>query len=113
MLIPDELQAEEDSVLASIRAGLSIEHYETIRQRKDGSRLTISLTVSPIRDDTGDDRRRLEDRARHHRAGPAAPAGAASTPQITEKLAEVGARRRLVARSRHHRPEGHRRGDGS
>ena len=38
MLIPDERQSEEDTVLARLRAGLSMDHYETIRQRKDGSR---------------------------------------------------------------------------
>lgn len=53
ILIPDDLQAEEDGVLAKIRAGESIDHYETIRQKKDGTKLSISLTVSPIRDDSG------------------------------------------------------------
>ena len=37
MLIPDDLQGEEDVVLAKIRAGEKIDHYETIRQRKDGT----------------------------------------------------------------------------
>ena len=37
MLIPDDLQDEEDVVLAKIRAGEKIDHYETIRQRKDGT----------------------------------------------------------------------------
>src|SRR5688572_25765012 len=46
MLIPEELQSEEDVVLAKIRAGEKIDHYETVRQRKDGTRLAISLTVS-------------------------------------------------------------------
>ena len=53
MLIPDERQREEDAVLADLRAGRSVDHYETVRQRKDGSRLSISLTVSPIRDAQG------------------------------------------------------------
>jgi len=53
MLIPDELQSEEDTVLAKIRAGEKVDHYETVRQRKDGTRLSISLTVSPIRDERG------------------------------------------------------------
>jgi PAS domain S-box-containing protein len=53
MLIPPELQDEEDTVLAKIRAGERVEHYETVRQRKDGRRLSISLTVSPIRNDAG------------------------------------------------------------
>ena len=54
MLIPEELQAEEDHVLAKIRAGEKIDHFETIRQHRDGTRLSISLTVSPIRDERGD-----------------------------------------------------------
>ena len=38
MLIPDDLQSEEDMVLAKIRGGEKVDHYETIRQRKDGTR---------------------------------------------------------------------------
>src|SRR5829696_1094882 len=53
MLIPAELQSEEDSVLARIRAGETVDHYETIRMRKDGALLSISLTVSPIRTESG------------------------------------------------------------
>jgi PAS domain S-box-containing protein len=53
MLIPADLQSEEDAVLDKLRAGEMIDHYETVRQRKDGARLSISLTVSPIRDATG------------------------------------------------------------
>ena len=54
MLIPPELQSEEDTVLAKIRAGEKVDHYETVRQRKDGTRLSISLTVSPIRNEHGE-----------------------------------------------------------
>jgi PAS domain S-box-containing protein len=53
MLIPADRQAEEDEVLARIRSGNRIDHFETIRQRKDGSLFPISLTVSPILDDDG------------------------------------------------------------
>ena len=53
MLIPDDLQGEEEMVLAKIRGGEKVDHYETIRQRKDGGRLSVSLTVSPIRDAAG------------------------------------------------------------
>ena len=53
ILIPAELQSEEDVVLSKIRAGEKVDHYETTRQRKDGTRLNISLTVSPIRDALG------------------------------------------------------------
>jgi PAS domain S-box-containing protein len=53
MLIPADLQNEEDEVMAKIRSGEKVDHYETIRVRKDGTPLSISLTVSPIRDDHG------------------------------------------------------------
>ena len=48
-LIPDNLQQEEDHVLGRIRCGERVEHYETTRQRKDGSLVPVSLTVSPVR----------------------------------------------------------------
>ena len=53
LLIPPERHDEEQSILERIRRGESIEHYETVRRRKDGSLLDISLTVSPIRDTKG------------------------------------------------------------
>ena len=52
-IIPADRTAEEDSVLSRIRAGTSIEHFETVRRRKDGSLIDISLSVSPIRNATG------------------------------------------------------------
>ncbi|MEO8068304.1 MAG: PAS domain S-box protein [Flavobacteriales bacterium] len=48
MLIPEELQGEEATILARLRKGERIEHYETVRQRKDGTRIEVALTVSPI-----------------------------------------------------------------
>ena len=53
MLIPDDLQGEEDVVLQKIQAGEKVDHYETVRRRKDGSTVNVSLTVSPIRDASG------------------------------------------------------------
>lgn len=49
-IIPPELQAEEPEILRKLRAGDRIEHYETQRLHKDGHRLDVSLTVSPIKD---------------------------------------------------------------
>src|SRR5438093_450138 len=49
VLIPSEYHAEEDTILERIRRGQRIDHYETIRQRKHGSLINISLTVSPVR----------------------------------------------------------------
>ena len=52
-IIPAERQAEEDDVLAQVRAGVVVDHFETQRQAKDGALIDISLTVSPIRDGAG------------------------------------------------------------
>jgi PAS domain S-box-containing protein len=53
ILIPDELQDEEARILARIRRGERIDHFETVRRRKDGSLVSISLTISPITDESG------------------------------------------------------------
>ena len=53
MIIPPELQDEETVILSKIRSGERVEHFETVRLRKDGSRVDISLTVSPIRTPDG------------------------------------------------------------
>jgi PAS domain S-box-containing protein len=53
LIIPADRQHEEDYVLGQIRGGMPVRHYETIRQRKDGTPVPISLTVSPIVDETG------------------------------------------------------------
>jgi PAS domain S-box-containing protein len=52
-IIPPERRDEEQTILARLRAGERIEHYETVRQTKDGRHLHISLTISPLRDATG------------------------------------------------------------
>jgi PAS domain S-box-containing protein len=53
ILIPEELHDEEPKILDRIRRGDSLDHYETVRQRKDGSRLPVSLSVSPVKDAHG------------------------------------------------------------
>jgi PAS domain S-box-containing protein len=53
IVIPEDRRAEERTILTRIRRGERIEHFETIRQRKHGSLITISLTVSPVRDAEG------------------------------------------------------------
>src|SRR4051794_28295856 len=90
MIIPEDRQSEEDFVLSNIRTGRSVSHFETIRRRKDGSTIPISLTVSPVYDDEGTiigaskiarditERKRLEAESKEQSL-------------ITEKLAEVGA----------------------
>jgi PAS domain S-box-containing protein len=48
MLMPSDRVSEEAGVLARIRKGESVDHYETVRRRKDGALVDVSLTVSPI-----------------------------------------------------------------
>jgi len=52
-IIPPELHAEEDGILARLQRGERIDHFETVRLAKDGRRIDISLTISPIRDESG------------------------------------------------------------
>jgi PAS domain S-box-containing protein len=52
-IIPPELHGEEDVILARIRAGERVQHYETVRVTRDGTRLDFSLTISPLRDNSG------------------------------------------------------------
>ena len=53
LVIPPDRFAEEDHIIATLKAGTRIEHFETERLRKDGQPVLVSLTVSPIRDDDG------------------------------------------------------------
>ena len=90
MIIPPELQDEEDKVVAQIKAGGMVDHYETRRRRKDGTEVLISLTVSPIIDDSGvivgasKIARDVTERAQ-------LLAAAREQARITAKLNEVGA----------------------
>ena len=54
MLIPADRQNEEPGIIARIRQGERIDHYETKRQRKDGGLIDISLTISPIKNSRGE-----------------------------------------------------------
>jgi PAS domain S-box-containing protein len=53
LIVPRDRQAEEDHVLSAVSRGETIDHFETVRRRKNGSIVPISLTVSPIRDAAG------------------------------------------------------------
>lgn len=53
VLIPPDQRGKESEILARIRRGERIEHYETVRLRKDGSRVWVSLTVSPLKNAQG------------------------------------------------------------
>ena len=53
MIIPLDRRDEETKILARLRQGERIEHFDTVRVRKDGTKLEISLTISPVRDADG------------------------------------------------------------
>jgi len=53
ILIPPELQHQEPEILARIRRGERIEHFDTVRVTKDGRRIDVSLTISPVRAPNG------------------------------------------------------------
>lgn len=93
MLIPPESQDEENFVLSKIRAGERIEHFETIRVRKNGDRIHVSLTVSPVKDECG----RIIGAAKIARDITTQKAMEASL-HISERLASVG---RLAATVAH------------
>lgn len=52
-LIPPDLYHEEEEILRKLRAGERIDHHETVRLRKGGEKVLVSVTISPVRDDTG------------------------------------------------------------
>ncbi|HZE82023.1 MAG TPA: PAS domain S-box protein, partial [Candidatus Polarisedimenticolia bacterium] len=53
LIIPPELHDDEPKILEKIRAGERIQHFQTVRLHKNGQRIDVSLTVSPVRDDKG------------------------------------------------------------
>jgi len=53
LIIPTELREEQRRILEKIRQGERVDHFETVRVAKDGRRVDISLTISPIRDESG------------------------------------------------------------
>lgn len=76
LIIPPERMSEEDTIVARLKDGQRIEHFETERLRSDGRHITVSLTISPLKDDAGNiigaskiardmsERKRLEDNLR-------------------------------------------------
>ncbi|WOJ89343.1 PAS domain S-box protein [Methylocapsa polymorpha] len=67
ILIPSDRPDEGPGIIERIRRGEHVHHYETIRQRKDGSLIEISLAVSPIKGHRRPDRRRVKNRPGHYR----------------------------------------------
>ncbi len=110
ILIPPQRRSEGPAILARIRYGEGIDHYQTVRRRKDGTLLDISLTFSPIKDERGrvigaskiarDITERV--RADRRRAAQYTITGllagsqslAATGPQIIQAIAAIGRRSR-------------------
>jgi PAS domain S-box-containing protein len=53
-IIPPELQAEEEDILRRLRRGERVEDFETVRMSRDGRRIDVSLTISPVRNEAGE-----------------------------------------------------------
>src|SRR6266487_1994744 len=53
LIIPEDRKSEEEFVLGRVKSGEGVNHYETVRRRKDATFLDVSLTVAPIKDSTG------------------------------------------------------------
>ena len=100
-LIPPDRQHEEPRILERIRNGQRIDHYETVRRRKDGSLFDISVTVSPLKDSDGKiigaskiarditDRIRNERRRTAQYAVASLLAGSYSIPEVGPRIVEA------------------------
>ena len=53
LLIPPELEQDEVHILSKIKAGERIDHFQTVRMKKNGERMEVSLTISPVKDESG------------------------------------------------------------
>jgi PAS domain S-box-containing protein len=53
LIIPPERHAEESGIIERLRRGERVDHFQTVRKRKDGTLLDVSLTISPVRDSSG------------------------------------------------------------
>ena len=100
-IIPSELMSEEDDILARLRRGERVAHFETERIAKDGRRFAVSVTVSPIFGRERPRGGRLEDRPRHQRPqtrrGNTTPAGRRTKSPGEEHVGDNSGNRRPVA----------------
>ncbi len=85
IIIPDDRLHEEDTIIDHIRNGRRIEHFETVRQHKNGTLLDISLTISPVRDKEG------------------VIVGASKIARDISERKRMAERQRLMLREMHHR----------
>ena len=66
IIVPPERQVEIESLRRKTEADETMEGYETVLMKKDGTRVDVSLTVSPIRDPIGGNHGRLDNRSRYY-----------------------------------------------
>jgi len=115
-IIPCELHGEELEVLAKLRRGERVENFETIRLTKDGRRIEVSLTVSPVRDEGGaivgasKIARNITERKRAERALQEADKRkddflAVLAHELRNPLAPMRNAAEIIDRAKHERPE--------
>ena len=95
LIIPADRRNEEGEILARLRRGETLDHFQTVRMRKDGTSLDISATISPLKDSTGGIIGAFQSGARYKQAktGGAGPAGKRrALPQAREKPRRRSAR---------------------
>jgi len=102
LIIPPERHGEEANVLAHIRRGQKIDHFETVRQTKDGRKINISLTVSPVGDAQGKIIGAFKGRPRYYgketgRGRARMADGAGTIPALTVKAVDYGSVSQLCA----------------
>ena len=89
ILLPPGSEDEVPAIMERIRRGEKVEHYETKRQRKDGTIIDVSVTVSPIKTPRRRSDRCVRRRARHHRAQ-------GGRSRLVRRLPDWSSRRRRI-----------------
>ena len=84
-IIPEDRLHEEEAIIRQLRAGERVDHFETVRRRKDGSLVDVALTVSPVKDEAGN------------------VLGASKIARDISKAKEAAARQELILREMNHR----------
>ena len=106
LLFPPERVGEEDMIVERIRRGERVDHFETIRRRKDGSDFPVSVTISPIRDADGaivGASKILQDISARHRARAELTQAKADLEQLVVERTNALAQRNLLLSEVYHR----------
>ena len=106
MLFPPDRVGEEDMIVQRIRQGDTVDHFETVRRRKDGSDFPVSVTISPIRDADGaivGASKILQDISARHRAQAELTQAKAALEQLVAERTEALAQRNLLLSEVYHR----------